>query len=303
MVLVTLSSLALLVVAIVHDDEKRAILRVAEAVLAHPMALALVFLGCSIMPVFLRFSAYHWHLRCIDRTTNEVETGKQQQRSSSSPSSSSSPIPSYQATSAPAAPAPSGIQQARPIDDLPVLQRHHSFAQHGLGGFMNWHDVCCGEVVPSRLGDGTRYRSTHDFLVAHVDPKQYPALFELHMASSNLLLTAQATEQTREGITASAAGAATDMVTLVDEDDLQYSPSISSNSKRSWSERASPFGSQHNSFVVARSGSGGVQPAANGNGGTTSAVGMHGHSLEGDYDPSRLYPVRSFYISTDDSSV
>lgn len=285
MVLVTLSSLALLVIAIVNDDEKRAILRVAEAVLAHPMALALVFLGCSIMPIFLRFSAYHWHLRCIDRTTNELETGKQQSPSDGSPTTS------YQAATA-------GVHEPRPIEALPLLQRHHSFAQHGLGGYWNWHDVCCGDVVPSRLGDGTRYRSTHDFLVAHVDPKQYPALFELHMASSSSssgsrnLSTTQETQQTREGI------AAADMVTLVDEDDLQYSPSVSSNSKRSWSEKASPYGSQHNSFVVARSGGGGgggVQPPGSG--------AMHGHGLDGDFDPSRLYPVRSFYISTDDSSV
>lgn len=285
MVLVTLSSLALLVITIVNDDEKRAILRVAEAVLAHPMALALVFLGCSIMPVFLRFSAYHWHLRCIDRTTNEVETGKQQSLSHSSPTTS------YQVATA-------GVQESRPIEDLPLLQRHHSFAQHGLGGYLNWHDVCCGDVAPSRLGDGTRYRSTHDFLVAHVDPKQYPALFELHMASSSSgrnLPTMQETQPTREGM------AAADMVTLVDEDDLQYSPSVSSNSKRSWSDKASPYGSQHSSFVVARSGGGGggggggAQPAGSG--------AMHGHGLDGDYDPSRLYPVRSFYISTDDSSV
>lgn len=289
MVLVTLSSLALLVLSIVNDDEKRAILRVAEAVLAHPMALALVFLGCSIMPVFLRFSAYHWHLRCIDRTTNELETSKQQH---TQPSSSPTAPIGYQ-TAAPAAAVTAASATAadtttsnasQTIEDLPALQRHHSFAQHGLGGCMNWHDVCCGDVVPSRLGDGTRYRSTHDFLVAHVNPAQYPALFELHTSSSQLTSTHEA--PTMEGNAA-------DMVTLVEEDDLQYSPSVSSNSKRSWSEKASPYTSQHNSFVVARSG----VPVVSG------GMTANGQSLEPDYDPSRLYPVRSFYISTDDSSV
>lgn len=186
-------SIALLIDSTVRANYVGITLKLADAILAHPVALTYSFLGLSILLIFLRFSIYHIRLRFIDRTTNEVEKDVAQRREQQNDPEAVTRSPlSYQQSSAASSSSSSlhcadgrcrgshSMRSHQDEEDEDSQDMEHLVSDYTSGGWKNVLKVCCSPIAPSRLGNLRKILPVARFVQRHVNPQQCPHIVELY---------------------------------------------------------------------------------------------------------------------------
>jgi hypothetical protein len=304
---VTLSSIAVLFLHIIHDAHPRATMRLANAIIANPYALALTFLGITGSPIFLRFAGYHCRLRCIDSTTNELETNRPGQIERTHPTQEPKSIEVSDISINSSISSSHNLQKntddsSSSVQDLPYQHsfRLSDFSTRGKGGWQNWHNVCCSDVTPSRLADMTARLTTKDFVLTHVDLNRYSAVFPNSCASSHSETASNLVQHHGSDKTTTSAETTALAPSLAagelgkqglgndndDDDDLLYSPS-SARSKSQQTASSTSLHKQPSDLFLQ------LTPKSRLNSGEESK----------DIDSDPLNSSRTFYLSNDEMSI